>query len=99
MSLEVLEDEIASKANLVVRVYMNTTICCLCGEEEEITSHLFCTYKIVWFVWAKCYKWIGMTTMFHREPKKHFEGFRLIGVKESVNQIWGGVWIAVVGEL
>jgi len=35
----------------------------------------------------------------HREPKKHFEGFRLNGVKESVNQIREGVWIAIVGEL
>ena len=35
----------------------------------------------------------------HKEPKKHYEGFRLNGVRESVNQIWGGVWITVVGEL
>jgi len=31
--------------------------------------------------------------------REHFEGFRLNGVKESVNQIWGDVWRVVVEEL
>jgi len=42
---------------------------------------------------------MGLAAMDHREPKKHFESFRMSGVKDSVNHIWGGVWIAVVGEL
>jgi len=43
----VLEDKIASKTNLVRRgIGMTTITCCLCGEEEETTSHLFCTCKV-----------------------------------------------------
>ena len=62
-------------------------------------SHLFCTGRVAWLVWSKCHKWMGLTLSDHREPKKHFESFRLSGVKKSVNQIWGCVWIEVVGEL
>jgi len=42
---------------------------------------------------------MGFASTDHREPKKHFDNFKLSGVKESVNHIWGCVWIAVVGEL
>ena len=40
-----------------------------------------------------------LVATYHRVPKKHFESFRISGVKEIVNWIWSGVWIAVVGEL
>ena len=44
----VLEDKTTSKANLVRRgVCITTIMCCLCGEEEETTAHLFCTCKVV----------------------------------------------------
>jgi len=96
----VLEDKIATKAKLVRRGLCMTTItCCLCGEEEEITSHLFYTCRVSWLVWSKCYEWMGLAGIVHRKPKKYFESFRMSGVKESVNEIWGGVWIVVVGEL
>ena len=46
-ALRVLEDKIVSKSNLVRRgLCMNTILCCLCGEEEETTSHLFCTCRV-----------------------------------------------------
>ena len=43
----VLEDKIVSKANLTRRgACMNNNIFCMCGEEEENTSHLLCTCRV-----------------------------------------------------
>jgi len=43
----VLEDKITSKANLVRRgIGMINNICSMCGEEEETSSHLFCTRRV-----------------------------------------------------
>jgi len=71
----------------------------MCGEEEENTSHLFSTSRVAWLVWAKCYEWMGLAATDHRKPKKHFASFKVSGAKDSVNLIWGCVWIAVVAEL
>jgi len=68
---------------------MNTILYCLCGEEEETTSHLFCTCRVAWLVWSKFYEWMRLAATDHREPKNHFKSFRISGVKESVNQILG----------
>jgi len=55
----VMEDKIASKTNLARRgISMLSSICCLCGEEEKTTFHLFCTCRVVWLVWSKCYEWM-----------------------------------------
>jgi len=99
LAWRVLEDKIATKANLVRRgIGVITNICSMCGEEEETTSHLFCTCRIAWLVWAKCHEWVGMASMSHRNSKNHLLIFRMSGVTESVNQVWG-VRIVVVGEL
>jgi len=42
---------------------------------------------------------MGLALTGHRETKQHFLSFRMSGVNERVNQIWGSVWIVVVGEL
>jgi len=85
-SWRVLEDKIASKANLAREgLCISTIMCCLCGEEEETTSHLFCTCRVAWLVWSMCYEWMRVAATNHREPKKHYEGFRMNEVKESVN--------------
>ena len=95
-----MEDKIATKANLVRRgVGLINNICSLCGEEKETTSHLFCTCKVAWRVWEMCSEWVGTTFVGHRDPKDHFLSFRMSGVTESVNQVSGCVWLAVVGEL
>jgi len=63
------------------------------------TSHLFCTCRVAWLVWAKCYEWMRLATMDHQEPKKHFASFKVSGAKDSVNLMWVCVWIAVVGKI
>jgi len=96
----VLEDKILSRGNLARRgIRMDSCICYLCGEEEETTSHLFCTCRVAWLVWFKCYERIGMTSTDPWEPKMHFLNFKSSGANKSVNQIWGCVWVVVVAEL
>jgi len=52
----VFEDKIASKINLVKRGKgVESNICNMCGEGEKTMSHLFCTCRIAWLVWSKCY--------------------------------------------
>jgi len=71
----------------------------MCGEGEEFTSHLFCTCRVVWLVWSKCYEWVGQTFVVHQETKMFFSQFRLMEESAVVNRIWLCVWIAVIGEL
>jgi len=63
---------------------MSSIMCGLCGEEEETTSHLFCTCRVAWLVWSKCYEWMGLTSSDHREPKEHFKSFKLSSVKALI---------------
>ena len=78
---------------------MISNICSMCGEEEETTSHLFCTCRVAWLVWFKCFEWTGLASTNYWESKQHFLNFKMGGVNERVNQTWGCVWITVVGEL
>jgi len=47
----------------------------MCGEEEETTSHLFCTCRVTWLIWSKCYEWVGLALVVHQDPKIHFHSF------------------------
>jgi len=96
----VMEDKIATKANLERSgINLGSNICCLCEEDEETTSRLFCACRSAWLVWSKCYEWVGLASTNHWEPKKHFINFKLSGINEVVNQISDCVWIAVVEEV
>ena len=69
----VMKNKIVSKANLARRgICLDSSICGLCGEEEETTSHLFCTCNVAWLVWSKCYEWLRVASTEHRKPKMHF---------------------------
>jgi len=42
---------------------------------------------------------VGVASIAHFEPTKHFAQFRLSKESEVANNIWLCVWIVVVGEL
>jgi len=68
----VLEDKITSKQNLVKRrISMESSVCNMCEEVKETTSHLLCTCRVSCLVWPKCYKWVGLISLAHQEPKMH----------------------------
>ena len=46
-----LEDKIVTKANLEKKVILvKNSLCSICGEEEETTSHMFCKCRVTWLV-------------------------------------------------
>lgn len=95
-----LEDKIASKVNLVKRgITVESSIYNMCGKDVKTTSHLFCTCKVAWLVWSKCYEWVGLTSTVHQDPKLHFSHFRMMEEIKDFNRIWYHVWITVIGEL
>jgi len=88
-----------TKANLLRREITVESSTCMCGEDVEITSHLFSTCRVEWLVWSEYYVWVGRTTVVHQDPKLLFSHFRLNEESEDVNRIWYCVWVAVIGEL
>ena len=80
-----------------MRVESNT--CVLCGLEEESCSHLFFKCRLAWLVWSQCYAWLGLASVNHSNLHVHFQQFRLCNASESVNAVWGTIWIAVVSEV
>ena len=68
-----------------------------CSEVVKIWKWLdfvssFCTCKVAWLMWSKCYECMDMTLTVHQEPK-------MLDVSKTINQIQYCVWIAVVREL
>ena len=54
-TLRVVENKIASKANLERRgVELMNNLCCLCGTSVETTSHIFVGCRVSWLVWNLC---------------------------------------------
>ena len=96
MTWRVLENKLATKANLERReIIVASSTCSLCGVEEETNTHLFFECIFAWLLWNHCYAWLGVLSVFHNVPLLNFSQF----TPDSVNEIWGVVWIAVVNEV
>ena len=53
----VLENRVVSRVNLARRgVVVENSLCCLCGEEEESSCHLFSVCRFAWRVWCLCFE-------------------------------------------
>jgi len=96
-----LNNSIAIKDNLLGRgvILVSSSLCGLCGEEEEIVCHLIFKCKVVWRIWGLYLSWLGCLSMNHFNAKVHFIVFCPINVKGSIFRIWERVWIAIVGNL
>ncbi|XP_068484829.1 uncharacterized protein [Phaseolus vulgaris] len=96
----VLENRIASRVNLVRRgVAVENLLCCLCGEEEESSCHLFFVCRFAWRVWCLCFKWLGVSSVIHKDPKSNFSQFRMSQASVSVNEVWSTIWVGIVSEI
>ena len=64
--------------------------------------YYFCFF-ICWFKWlcivSLCFKWHGVSFVFHIDPKSNFHQFRLSRSSDSVNVVWSIIWVGVVSEL
>ena len=96
----VLENKVATRANLVRRgVVVDSSLCCLCGKEEEHYRHLFFECSFAWRVWCLCFEWLGVSFVYHRDPLSNFVQFRMSQSLELINEMWRSIWVGVVGEI
>jgi len=96
----VLENRVASMVNLTRRgVVVENSLCCLCGEEEESSCHLFSICRFAWRVWCLCFEWLGVSFVIHKDPLTNFSQFRMSQTSESVNDVWSAIWVGIVSEI
>ena len=88
MAWRVLENKLATKANLVRRgITVVSSICSLCGVEEETSSHLFFECKFAWLLWNHCCVWLGVQGVFHNVSLLNYSQFRLSSAPVSVDEV------------
>ncbi|XP_068497961.1 uncharacterized protein [Phaseolus vulgaris] len=93
----VIENKVATRVNLErCGVVIENPLCCLCGMVEESFSHLFSVCDFAWRVWYICFKWLGVSFVIHKDPLANFLQFRLSQTSDSVNDVWGAIWVGVV---
>ena len=80
-------------------VLVESSLCCLCGKEEESHRHLFFACNFAWRVWCFCFKWLRVTFVSHINPSSNFAQFRLSLFFDSFNDVWNTIWVRVVGEI
>jgi len=95
-----LENKIATRVNLERRgVLVESSLCCLCGREEETYRHLFFDCSFAWKVWSFYFRWLGVSFVSHNDPLSNFAQFRMNTCSESINDLWSTIWVGVVGEI
>ena len=96
----VLENKIATRANLERRgVLVDSPLCCLCEKEEESYRHLFFGCRFAWRVWCLCLEWLGVAFVSHIDLMLNFAQFRMCQSSKSVNEVSRTIWVGVVGEI
>jgi len=78
---------------------VDSSMCGLCGLEEESCCHLFFDYNFARRVWGLCHRWLGVLVMSQIEPKSNFDQFRMNRALETVNNVWNTIWVGVVSKI
>ena len=93
----ILLGRIPTSVNLLRRgVAVNSSICVLCRESEETSQHLFWECSFAQRVWSLCFRWIGVLFVQHKDLRCNFENFYLVHMSIKQNQVWKGMWVAIV---
>ena len=93
----VMENKIVTRVNLERRGVMLESY--LCGKEEESYRHLFFDCFFAWRVWCFCFKWLGVSFVYHNDPKSNFAHFRMNTSSDLISEVWNTIWVGVVGEI
>jgi len=65
LAWSVIKNKVPTKNNWNRKgVVFDTVLCVMCGEKEEIVTHLFLHYNITKTVWNVCYIWIDEVTCY-----------------------------------
>jgi len=96
----VLIGRLSTYENLTRRgMVVNSTLCVLCKAAEESNHHLFLTCIFAQKVWSLCLRWIGILFVQHKDLMNHFESFYLVHLSFKQNQVWKGVWVAIIWSI
>ena len=93
----ILIDRIPSRVNLLRRgVPVTSTLCALCNRSDESSQHLFLECVFAQQIWSRCYRWIGVLGAQNKDLTNHFMNFHLAHLSSKQNQVWLGLWAAIV---
>jgi len=96
-TLRVLLDRFLTSVNLIRRgVSVNSPLCALCNLSKESSQHLFIYCVYTQRVWSRCYRWIGILGVQNKVIGNHLVNFYLFHLSSKKNQVWRGIWAAIV---
>jgi len=86
--------------NLIRRgLAVNSSVCVFCNGAEESAQHIFLTCLCAQRIWVLCLRWMGIVFVQHRDLLVHFESFHLPHLTNKHNQVWKGLWIAIIRSI
>jgi len=92
----VLLDCFPSRGNIKSRgVWVSCNLCPLCNKEVETTYHILIDFDVVQRIWAKCDKWVGLTSVRNNTITNHFCSFYLSGLSNKHNYVCKEMWLAI----
>jgi len=96
----ILLDRLPTTHNLIKRgVVVNSPLCVLCNQSEEFSQHLFLDCVYARHVWFLCFTWIDILMVQNKDLRNHFENFHLVHMSDKHNQVWRGMWVAIVRSI
>ncbi|XP_068504213.1 uncharacterized protein [Phaseolus vulgaris] len=96
----ILLDKMPTRSGLSRRGVLVSHIGCeMCRAIEKTSQHLFFECAIAQRVWYLCFRWIGILGVQHKDLKVHFESFDLVHLNSKQNQLWKGMWVAIVNGI
>ena len=78
---------------------VNSSMYVLCKAAEESSQHIFMTCIFAQRVWLLCLRWMGIVSVQHKDLINHFESFHLTHLTTKQNQVWKGLWVAIVRSI
>ena len=64
-----------------------------------LAKHLFFSCSVSQKVWNMCYKWMGLSIVSHIKVRNNFQHFFLLNLHRWQNNVWDGMWLAIIGEI
>jgi len=93
----ILLDRLPTNDNLIRRgIQVISPLCALCGLSGESSQHVFLECAQAQRVWSRCYRWIGISGANNKDIRSHFVNFSLVYLSSTQNQVWRGLWAAIV---
>ena len=101
-SWRLLIDRVQTICNLRKRMVIQNAedaTCPFCGLEEEYANHLFYTFSFSYSVWASCFKWLGISSVFPKSGFDHFSQHTFLMLSKEQDLGFKTIWLSVVWSI